>query len=46
MLNRVRVRWFRFTHGEDIFDGWPGEDADRVARAERVVTSVELQVSH
>ncbi|MGN6743160.1 MAG: hypothetical protein ACTHJL_07655 [Amnibacterium sp.] len=35
MLTRIRVRWFRFTHGEDVFDGWPGEEP--VAAPRRVV---------
>lgn len=31
MLRRIRVQWFRFTHGEDVFDAWPGEDLPRTA---------------
>ena len=44
MLRRIQVQWFRFTHGEDVFDGWPGEDMERAAAFTRhSARSVELQ---
>jgi hypothetical protein len=26
VLARIRVKWFRFTRAEDIFDAWPGDE--------------------
>jgi hypothetical protein len=40
MLRRIRVQWFRFTHGEDVFDVWPGEDLRRLASAPKPAGSI------
>ncbi|HEV7623382.1 MAG TPA: hypothetical protein VGO26_04550 [Amnibacterium sp.] len=40
MLQRIRVQWFRFTHGEDVFDAWPGEDLLRAVPAPKATGAV------
>lgn len=47
MLERMRIRWYRFAHGEDVFDAWPGDEPVAAERpAVRRVQPAKAQPSN